>query len=103
LGVIRFEDLRDLILIGHSYGGMVATHVAAAVPERVRQLVYLDAFAPRSGQSLFDLVDPAMGARQEQAAMAEGEGWQVPPNPLPADTPAEDFGWLMERRAPHPL
>jgi pimeloyl-ACP methyl ester carboxylesterase len=46
LAVIEFEDLRDCILVGHSYGGMVATGVADRVPERVRHLIYLDAFVP---------------------------------------------------------
>src|SRR5215475_12852732 len=44
LGVLQFEDLRNVILIGHSYGGMVATGVADRAPERLAQLVYLDAF-----------------------------------------------------------
>src|SRR5919205_384080 len=55
LAVIDCEDLRDFILIGHSYGGMVATGVADRVPERVRHLVYVDAFVPADGQSLNDL------------------------------------------------
>ena len=52
LAVIEFEDLRDCILVGHSYGGMVATGVADQVPARVRHLIYLDAFVPGNGQSL---------------------------------------------------
>src|SRR5689334_10209024 len=47
LGVLETEDLRNVILVGHSYGGMVATGVAAIAPERIRKLVYLDAFVPR--------------------------------------------------------
>ena len=54
LNVIKFEDLSDIVLLGHSYGGMVATGVADRARERVTQLIYLDAFVPRDGQSLFD-------------------------------------------------
>jgi pimeloyl-ACP methyl ester carboxylesterase len=49
------NSLRDVILVGHSYGGMIITGVAAAIPERIRRLVYLDAALPDPGQSLFDL------------------------------------------------
>src|SRR3954462_14723916 len=55
LNVIQYEDLRDIVLIGHSYGGMVATGVADRARDRVAQLIYVDAFVPRDGQSLFDL------------------------------------------------
>ena len=61
LGVIDCEDLKDIVLVGHSYGGMVATGVADRVPERIAKLVYLDAFVPGSGQSLNDLL-PRAGA-----------------------------------------
>ena len=46
LGVIKCEQLRNFILVGHSYGGMVATGVADRVPELIRKVVYLDAFVP---------------------------------------------------------
>jgi pimeloyl-ACP methyl ester carboxylesterase len=52
LAVLEFDDLQDVTLIGHSYGGMVATGVADRAPERIAQLVYLDAFVPSDGQSL---------------------------------------------------
>jgi len=53
--LIEFERLDDIILCGHSYGGMVIAGVAAAVGERIRTLVYLDAFLPEDGQSLWDI------------------------------------------------
>ena len=62
VGLIRAEDLNDLILVGHSYGGMVVTGVAAAVGERIRTLVYLDAFLPADGQALWDIADDAARA-----------------------------------------
>jgi pimeloyl-ACP methyl ester carboxylesterase len=54
LGVIQFEDPRDIVLLGHSYGGMVATGVADRVRDRIAQLIYLDAFVPEDGQSLLE-------------------------------------------------
>src|SRR5262249_39341583 len=58
LAVIKYEDLRNVVLIGHSYGGMVATGVADRARERITQLIYLDAFVPKNGQSLLDLLPP---------------------------------------------
>lgn len=57
--VLTFENLKDIVLCGHSYGGMVVTGVADRMPERVRSLVYLDAFVPENGKAVFDLMDPA--------------------------------------------
>jgi pimeloyl-ACP methyl ester carboxylesterase len=55
LNVIRFEDLHDIILVGHSYGGMVISGVAEQVPDRIRQLIYLDAMVPDNGESAKDV------------------------------------------------
>ena len=49
-----WEDLRDIVLVGASYGGIVARHVADRMPDRIRSLVYLDAFVPENGKALFD-------------------------------------------------
>ena len=61
LGVLKFEDLREVVLIGHSYGGMVATGVADRARDRMAELIYLDAFVPTSGQALIDLVPSPSG------------------------------------------
>lgn len=88
-GVIEYEDLADFILVGHSYGGMVVTGVADRVPEKVRHLVYLDAFVPTDGQSLDDLT----------GQVREGvEGWLLAPNPPAPDTSAADLAWNLPRR-----
>jgi len=103
LGVLRFEDLRNVFLIGHSYGGMVATGVAGRAPECVAHIVYLDAFVPHDGQSLADLVGAEAHARAMAAARADGDGWRIPPNPLPPDTSAEDVAWAVPRRVMQPF
>ena len=102
LGVLAFEDLRDVVLLGHSYGGMVATGVADRARQRIAHLIYLDAFVPKHGQSLFDLV-PEEQRKRMQASAASGDGWRVSPNPTPEDTSPEDRAWIADKRLPHPL
>lgn len=102
LGVVTCEDLRDFVLLGHSYGGMVATGVADRASERIVEMIYLDAFVPENGQSLFDLrPDTADAARR--SATAEGDGWFLPPGPLAPDILADDRDWLTTRRGRQPL
>ena len=57
VNLILFEDLHDVVLTGHSYGGMVVTGVMDRIPERLRQVVFLDAAVPQDGQSIWDLFD----------------------------------------------
>jgi pimeloyl-ACP methyl ester carboxylesterase len=102
LGVLHYEDLHDVVLIGHSYGGMVATGVVDRARERIAQLIYLDAFVPRDGQRHLDLV-PTEQVERMRAGVAQGDGWRVPPNPTPEDTSPEDRAWIAERRLPQPL
>ena len=94
LAVIEAEALSDIILVGHSYGGMVATGVADRVGVRIREIVYLDAFVPADGQSLNDLTGHTpVGV----------EGWLVPPMPSAPDTAAIDLAWTGPRRRHHPM
>jgi pimeloyl-ACP methyl ester carboxylesterase len=84
---IWYEDLTDIILVGHSYGGMVVTGVADRMPERIKHLIYLDAFLPADGQSLYDL-----GGGQGR----DSSDWRVPP--LHRNEPSE--AWNEARRHP---
>jgi pimeloyl-ACP methyl ester carboxylesterase len=102
LNVIHYENLRDIVLVGHSYGGMVATGVADRARDRVTQLIYIDAFAPADGESLLDLLPGSERQRMRELTKA-GDGWRVPPNPTPPDTPPADLEWLNERRVDMPL
>ena len=56
VNTILFEDLHNIILVGHSYGGMVITGVADRLPDRISKLVYIDAFVPNDGESVMSLV-----------------------------------------------
>lgn len=99
LGVLEMEDLTGVNLIGHSYGGMVATGVADRARDRIAQLIYLDAFAPNDGDSLLDLLPPEERVQRQVGA----DGWRIPPMPMPPDTPAEDVVWCRPRRLPQPV
>jgi pimeloyl-ACP methyl ester carboxylesterase len=104
LNVLRYEDLSETVLVGHSYAGMVITGVVAEAPERMAHLVYLDAFLPQPGQSLHDLVAPEAAAAQRQAAEQEGDGWQVPAFvSLFGLIDAADLEWATPKFTPHPL
>lgn len=105
VAVLHYEDLRDVVLVGHSYGGMVITGVADRMSERLAQLVYLDADVPLNGQSEFDLLPPEESAEYEAAARSRGDGWRIPPpfpDRMPPETPAA-VAWAVERMSPQPL
>jgi pimeloyl-ACP methyl ester carboxylesterase len=100
IGVIDEDDLSDIVLVGHSYGGMVISGVADRVPEKVATLVYLDAFLPENGQSCFSMSLP-----DRRPTTVPGEDWLVAP------ITSAEFGLkrpeviaLWESKsAPHPL
>lgn len=98
LGTIEYERLSDFVLVGHSYGGMVVTAVADRVPEKIRSLVYLDAFVPKDGEAALDLVRPEM--REKILALP---GWQFPPPGPQGITDPQELAWLESRRNPQPL
>jgi pimeloyl-ACP methyl ester carboxylesterase len=79
LNVFDYEDLRDVVLVGHSYGGMVITAVAHRIPRRIARLVYIDAFLPNDGESMFDLIPEEDRSHLLGLAESQGDGWRVPP------------------------
>jgi pimeloyl-ACP methyl ester carboxylesterase len=82
--LIRYENLRDVVLVGHSYGGMVITGVADRVPDRIRRLVYVDAFLPDSGESVVTLARSSRGVR---ALVDSAKNGRIVPPWVPAGTP----------------
>jgi len=85
--LIEDEDLTDVVLVGHSYAGLVISSVANRVPERIGRLVFLDAMVPEDGETAADVI-PFSQALIDQALASES-GWRVPPLP---ETPAGLFG-----------
>jgi len=99
-GCIEAEELTDVILCGHSYGGMVITSVADRMPDRIKALVYLDAYVPEHGESMIDQYRKALTpeqaaettARVRNAARTNGDGMMLP-------RPAEAFNVAPAHRA----
>ena len=87
VNMILFEDLHDIILVGHSYGGMVITGVADRVPDRIKRLIYVDAFAPNDGESASSIIGESDFIRN----MTKGDyivpAWVKPDQPPPHDVP----------------
>jgi pimeloyl-ACP methyl ester carboxylesterase len=105
--VLHFEDLREVILVGHSYGGMVITGAADRAADRVGRLVYLDAANPADGQSLVDVAGPNITAIRPLGQVVAGVELVLLPGVPDATTlygvtdPA-DLAWMAERLTAHP-
>jgi pimeloyl-ACP methyl ester carboxylesterase len=88
VNTILYEDLHDIILMGHSYGGMVITGVADRVPDRIRRLVYVDAFVPNDGESAMSLIGSGVNWLKP---MIKGDyivpSWVKSDQPPPHDVP----------------
>jgi pimeloyl-ACP methyl ester carboxylesterase len=104
--VLHYEDLRDVILVGHSYGGMVITGVADRASGRIGKLVYLDAANPVNGQSLVDVSGPIITGLRPAGKIVNGVELVLFPGtePLPhyGVTDPDDIAWMEQRLAPHP-
>lgn len=109
---VLVEDLHDITLVGNSSAGAVITSVADRIPERVRTLVYLDAFVPGDGESILSLVGPERSEAFRTMAEAEGDGWLVPRwAPMPWNKIVRDIWrvdetraeWVLSRLGPTPL
>jgi pimeloyl-ACP methyl ester carboxylesterase len=107
VNVLEFEDLADVVLVGHSSGGRVITGVADRVPERLGHLVYLDAALPLDGESGLDAYPPAAQAAMRERARTQGKGWYHPvpatEEPLWGITDAADWAWVRSKAVPQPF
>jgi pimeloyl-ACP methyl ester carboxylesterase len=106
VNLLVYEDLRDVVLVGHSYGGMVITGAADRAADRVGKLVYLDAANPRNGQSLVDVAGPMMEMARSAGAVVDGIELVLLPMAGAAGfygvTDPTDQVWMEERFTPHP-
>jgi pimeloyl-ACP methyl ester carboxylesterase len=91
-----YEDVRDVVLLGFSYGGCVVTGAVDHLSTRIRHLVYLDAFVPEDGDSVF-----SMTGQSDVHHIALEEQWLLPPAPRAFDDPAE-AEFMSARRTPQP-
>jgi pimeloyl-ACP methyl ester carboxylesterase len=105
LNVLTYEELTDVVLVGHSYSGMVIAGVADRAPERVSGLVYLDAFVPEDGQSLQDIFRPPYGQGVNLEALLV-DGWRLPypflERPFGISSEA-DVQWVLDKITPQPV
>lgn len=104
LNLIKWEELTDIVLCGHSYGGCVVSGAADRVPERIRSLVYLDAFVPDDGETQLQHLPEALALRVLEGAKSVGEGWKVPHIPAAVfNVNAADRQWVDRQCTMHPL
>ncbi len=97
VNVVLYEDLTEITLVGFSYGGFVVTGTLDHITDRVRHLVYLDAFVPASGDTVVGIA-----GRDTIPVITLGVDWLVAPPPREFDDPSE-AAWQNERRTPHPV
>ena len=106
VAVLDFEDLRDVILVGHSYGGMVITGVADRAAARIGRLVYLDAANPVNGQSLVDVAGPMIEATRPSGQVIDGVELVLLPFPdagrFYGVEDDDDVAWMADRLTGHP-
>jgi pimeloyl-ACP methyl ester carboxylesterase len=104
VNLIEWEELSEVILCGHSYGGCVISGVADRIPDRIRAMVYLDAFVLEDGECLCDHLPQETVQRMRREAEAGGDGWKVAP--IPAEVfkvNAQDSAWVDAQCTPQPL
>jgi pimeloyl-ACP methyl ester carboxylesterase len=105
--VLEFEDLRDVILVGHSYSGMVVAGVADRAPDRVGHIVYMDATIPRNGESQADVIPESMADARADAKVIDSILMAVPPGSA-IDTMVRQnlmkhgYDWMSDRIRPLP-
>ncbi|MGB8385604.1 MAG: alpha/beta fold hydrolase, partial [Dermatophilaceae bacterium] len=93
VNLLRYEDLRDVVLVGHSYAGSVITAAADRVTDRVSQLVYVDTGPLPDGVAQVEFTPPEERQRNAALVADHGEGWRLPPPPwadLAAGIPGVD-------------
>jgi len=97
-------DLRDVVLVGHSYAGQLVTTVADARPERIARRVYLDAFVGVDGETAVSLQPETVAHHWSESAAEQGFGWLVPVRKLSVlgVTEQADVDWLTPKLTPHP-
>ena len=104
--VLHYWDLHDVVLVGHSYGGMVITGVADRAADRIAKLVFLDAANPSNGQSLVDVAGPIIEATRPMGAMVDGVELVLLPSPdagmFYGVTDPADLAWMADRLTGHP-
>ena len=99
-----FRSGSDVVLCGHSYGGMVITGVAEQIAAKICSLVYLEAFVPENGKCLFDYLPAEQSRKMRDDAAQNGEGYKITPVPAAVfAVNARDAAWVDAMCVKHPL
>ena len=110
INIFEYEDLKDVILVGHSFAGKVISAVYDRIPDRIRMLLYLDAFVPkkvRTPQGGQETMPPSELESMKKLANEKGEGWKIPldeeaSNTFCFDLKGSNKGWFMSKITPWP-
>jgi pimeloyl-ACP methyl ester carboxylesterase len=103
---IEAEELNDIILVGHSFGGTSITGAADKLGSRIRHLVYLDSVILENGRSVFSALPPEVVAARRKTVVELGQGMFIPPPPPSAFGIPESHAlteWVRRRLTPHPI
>ena len=103
VGVIESEDLIDVVLVGHSLGGIKVLAIAERIADRVIHLVNVDGMIPTSGQSIKDMLPGVWESSRDRAIEAGDEGWVPPPDDWDFGLSRADYQWARPRLSPDPI
>jgi pimeloyl-ACP methyl ester carboxylesterase len=106
VGVLEYEDLSDVTLVGHSYAGLIISEVAERASNRLSHLIYLDAILPEDGDSFMDLYPNK--PHLQNWAESKGEGWRLPfeglmPWQALGISNQDDIAWMSHRMKDQPF
>lgn len=109
VNLVEYEELTDVVLVGHSAAGSIVAKAAESVHTRLKNLVYVDAVVLPSGKSMFDVFPPQWTEGMRTSARTQGEGWCMPPEQdmifsfFASDCSDEDKQWLWRMVTPQPI
>lgn len=109
VNLVEYEELTDVVLVGHSAAGSIVAKAAESVHARLKNLVYVDAVVLPSGKSMFDVFPPQWTEGMRTSARTQGEGWCMPPEQdmifsfFASDCSDEDKQWLWRMVTPQPI
>lgn len=104
LQIFKYEDLSDVILVGHSYAGMIISGVAEVIPDKIQLMIYLDAYIPQDGKTAFDLVPGLIDLYRGRTLKDQNKPWLVKsytPDEFGITNP-EDIAWVEPKLVPMP-
>ncbi len=103
VNLVMYEELHNVILVGHSFGGSLAPAIVEKIPERIAHLVNLDGPLPENGKALKDLIGDTWGFFLQNAILPGDEGRIQPISDWTFGVSGPDLEWMQSKLTPHPL